>query len=144
MRSNRQNECELLCKAIARLRAGGRCEMTGEITNETHHVFFGSATAWQLRYNHNFFMCLAGGPHRLDPTAPHVDNEAFLQILRTDSRFRGKKHVEIILSAIDEPTPAAVTPDWNLLYRALKAEHLRFEATSWMDDSQIAIGRICA
>ena len=125
------------------MRAGGRCEMTGEITNEAHHVFFG-AVAWQLRYNPNYFICLAGGPHRLDPAAPHVDNEAFLKIIRNDSRFVGKKHIEIILSAIDEPTPIAVKPDWNLLYRALKAELVRYEATSWMDDTQIALGRICA
>lgn len=143
-RSSKENQCELLCKEIARLRAGGRCEMTGEPTNETHHVFYGSATPWQLRYNPTYFLCLAGGPHRLDKKSPHVDNEAFLKILRTDSRFRGIDHIEKILEAVDDPPAADIKPDWNILHRALKEECRRWESMAWMDDTQIEPGRMCA
>lgn len=143
MKSHKETQCELLCKQIARLRAGGRCEISGRPGPEVHHVFFGRAVPWQLKYNHNFYICLAGDQHRTRDDAPHIDNDKFIELIT--NRLADRPHVQLILRQLELPRPEIIKPDWYVLHKALKAEHDRFEATCWMDsDIKPEYGRICA
>ena len=134
-------QIQLLCKAIAKMRAGNRCEICGELPPEGHHIFFGASKAdWQTWSNPDFYASVCSVCHRTGPAAAHVDNKVFLSVYlpKIDQERR-----QAVMARIDSPAerPAMKCPYKAVLAR-LKEQYEELESTCWMDaDMEPEYGR---
>ena len=84
---NQLKTAQVLCCAIAKLRATGRCEMRcfAEAT-EGHHAFFGRRwrAYWELLVNENYYIALCSHHHRYDVACPHKDDDRFFGLIKEE------------------------------------------------------------
>lgn len=123
------DQIQLDCKAICRMRAGGRCEMCGELGLHQHHIFFGKwRSDWRTFSNPDFYACLCTDHHLYAPDAPHVDNETFLAIFLPkveDSRSEA-------ITGFEGGNPDS--PDHKEIRANLQQQRKDLENICWMDD----------
>jgi len=146
-KSHKHKQCEDLCKKIAIMRAGGRCEICGEPSPEGHHIFYGSQyrNNLHLTFNPLFYAAACGGCHRIKRYAAHVDNEAFLIILQEKLLNGGQEaRWRAIAAALKAPIDTDyVTLDLKEVYADLVVEYHELEAIRWMDtDIEAEFGRM--
>lgn len=122
------NQIQLLCKAICRLRAGGRCEICGELGLHQHHIFFGKwKLDWRTFSNPDFYACLCTEHHLYAPEAPHVDNNTFLAIFLPKIE---ESRCEAIMG-FERGNPGR--PDYKQIRADLKQQLEELESVCWMD-----------
>lgn len=84
---NQLKEAQSLCKAIAKYRATGICEMrcTAEAT-DGHHAFFGRRwrAYWELLVNENYYIGLCNHHHVIDAASPHKDDDRFWGLIKEE------------------------------------------------------------
>ena len=137
--STKYKQCDEICRAIALLRAGNRCELCPNkksLPIERHHIFFGRYAAyWQLRLNHNFQIILCSKSHKTAPYAPHVDLKAFYVILGDRLLHTDRARLTVITAQRDTVNQLDnSSPPLDVLHKALKAEYENMESTNWMDN----------
>lgn len=84
---NQLKTAQVLCKAICKLRAMGRCEFRCQKeATDGHHVFFGRQwrVHWQLLVNENYYIALCHHHHLYDKWSPHQNPEHFWGMLREE------------------------------------------------------------
>lgn len=138
----KQTQCELLCKAIARLRAGGRCELSGVSTDTVHHIFYGKQWEgnYKARYNHLFFIPLSTFRHLHRADAPHVNNNIFFKVLEKKLYPIDPDRLISIMTFRNNPDRDPGKPDWEKILLELRAVHKSYDDTAWMDDIDVAPG----
>ena len=131
----KRDQCELHCKAIARLRARNRCEFSGVQAESVHHVFFGQWEGnWKARFNHLFFIVLCDDRHLRSLDAPHVNNKLFFKTLQKKLFIQDDDRLVSIMTFKDRPDRNPGRPDYDALLRELKAVRRSYEEVAWMDD----------
>ena len=94
---NQLKTAQVLCKGIAKYRAGGRCEMQcRREATEGHHVFFGNRwrAYWQLLVNENFYLGLCVLHHKTGSKfiTPHGEEYHWWEMMREEinkTQFKG-------------------------------------------------------
>lgn len=129
---------ELLCKAIAKIRAGGsadggvgRCEMCGEVGDvHLHHIFFGSwRSDWRTFSEPDFYASLCFDCHLESMAAPHKDNDTFLALFLPRIDF---SRCQAIMDFKENPGVAG-KPDYKRIIADLEPQYKEAESDSWMN-----------
>ena len=134
----------LTCKAVSKLRAGGRCQLLcGRPATESHHLFFGKwMSYWQLWTNHYFYIASCLKCHKIEPFAPHVSLKLFWPMLEVGLRHgRQAEHWAIIKAQHDDlyngrfllKAQSDPKPDYKAIHSELVEVFTEMNQTSWMD-----------
>jgi len=123
-------QIELLCKAIARMRAGNRCEICGKTAVHLHHIFFGARKSdWRSYSSPDFYASLCPQHHLYAPESPHKDNQTFLAIFLPKIEQERRQAI----MAFDEDHSRPPKPDYKAIHANLKRQYEEIESICWMD-----------
>ncbi len=84
---NQLKTAQSICKAIAKLRAMGRCEFKCQKeATDGHHAFFGRRwrCCWELLVNENYYIAFCHHHHLYDKWSPHQNDERFWGLLKEE------------------------------------------------------------
>ncbi len=139
----RIDKIDQVCKAIAKMRAGGCCEMCGNPVGEGHHIIFGADKGdWTAFCEPDFYAWLCADCHKYRPEAPHVDNDTFLAVYLAKIM---SSQAQAIMARLEAPKNYHIPrPDWKEIMAELQDRYDEAEQTGWMDaEIELPYGQGC-
>ena len=114
---------------------GKRCYFCAESRDlHNHHIFFGQhKSVWYFRWSPQFQIPLCKNHHQHDPTAPHVDINAFWKKLEAVMSRTEPLRWALINYYRNSKADIPEKPDMKEFLRDLKAQAAKIEKEQWID-----------